>query len=267
MKLTRLIAAAISAPLAAHDMWIEPSTYSPQAGELVSLRLLVGQELLGDPLPRSAALISQFIVEGGAGRKPVVGREGGNPAGFVRVDSPGLQVIGYFSNPSSVEQTAEKFNHYLKEEGLDSIAAVRARQKDNGAAVRELFSRCAKSLLLSGPPDAAKGDRALGFTLELVAERNPYSLRNGEELPVRLMHEGRPLAGALVVARNKLNPMEKLSVRTGADGRARLRLTSGGMWMIKAVHMVPAPAGAGAEWQSYWASLTFELPVTSATGR
>jgi hypothetical protein len=25
------------------------------------------------------------------------------------------------------------------------------------------------------------------------------------------------------------------------------------------VHMVPAPAGANADWQSYWASLTFEL--------
>jgi hypothetical protein len=30
------------------------------------------------------------------------------------------------------------------------------------------------------------------------------------------------------------------------------------MWMIKAVHMVPAPAGTGADWESVWASLTFE---------
>ena len=30
-------------PAVAHDMWIEPSTFSPQAGEIVSLRLLVGQ--------------------------------------------------------------------------------------------------------------------------------------------------------------------------------------------------------------------------------
>jgi hypothetical protein len=30
------------------------------------------------------------------------------------------------------------------------------------------------------------------------------------------------------------------------------------MWLIKAVHMIPAPAGTNAEWQSYWASLTFE---------
>jgi hypothetical protein len=43
-------------------------------------------------------------------------------------------------------------------------------------------------------------------------------------------------------------------------------LRPGGMWLIKAVHMVPAPAGANAEWASFWASLTFELRSTSAAG-
>lgn len=256
MTPSRLIALAVSLPLAAHDMWIEPSTYSPQPGEIVGLRLLVGQDLLGDPLPRSSALINQFVVVDGAGRKPVVGREGGNPAGFMRVEAPGMRVVGYRSNPSSVEQTSEKFDQYLKEEGLDAAIALRARRKAAGP-VHESFSRCAKSLVLTGPPDPAQGDRALGFTLELVAERNPYLVAAGDELPVRLMHDNRPLAGALVVAMNKQNPAAKQSARTGADGRARFKLRSGGMWMIKSVHIVPPPAGSGAEWQSYWASLTF----------
>ena len=30
------------------------------------------------------------------------------------------------------------------------------------------------------------------------------------------------------------------------------------MWLIKAVHMIPAPQGVDAEWSSYWASLTFQ---------
>ena len=59
-----------------------------------------------------------------AGRKPLVGRDGADPAGFLRVATPGLLVIGYHSNPSPVEQTAEKFNQYLKEEGLDAVAAL-----------------------------------------------------------------------------------------------------------------------------------------------
>lgn len=253
-----MILAAV-AQLFAHDMWIEPLTFSPKAGEIVGVRLRVGQDLLGDPLPRNSALFNQFFIEDATGRKPLVGREGANPAGFLRVAAPGLLVIGYRSNPSAVELDAEKFNQYLKEEGLDAIVALRARRNQTGATAHEMFSRCAKSLLLSGASAGTQNDRPLGFTLELVAERNPYALRAGEDLPVRLTYENRPLAGTLVVAMNRLNPSEKLSARTGKDGRVRFRLRQGGMWLIKAVHMEQAPAGANAEWTSYWASLTFEM--------
>ncbi len=247
-----------SVPLAAHDMWIEPTSFAPAAGQIVGLKLRVGQDLLGDPIPRDPALINQFIVDDGAARKPVVGRDGLDPAGYVRVAADGLSIVGYQSNPSAVELAPEKFNSYLKEEGLESVAAARAKRNETMAPARELFARCAKSLIQSGPA-GDQGDRALGFTLELVAERNPYALRSGEDLPVRLTYEKRPLAGALVVAINRLNPADKLALRSDADGRVRFQLKKGGVWLIKAVHMVPAPAGSRADWASYWASLTFQL--------
>jgi len=250
--------------LLAHDMWIEPGTFSPESGEIISLRLRVGQDLLGDPLARDSKLINQFIVEDPEGRKQVVGRDGGDPAGFVRAAVPGLLVVGYQSNPSPVELTAEKFNQYLKEEGLDAVAALRARRNETGAKAHELFSRCAKSLVLSGPATEAQHDRQLGFTLELVAERNPYATPPDQEIPFRLTYENRPLAGALVVAMNRMNPSQKLSARTDANGRVRFRLRPGGMWLVKAVHMIAAPAGTNAEWTSFWASLTFEQPAPAA---
>lgn len=253
-----------SVPLVAHDMWIEPATFSPEPGQIVSVRLRVGQDLLGDPLPLDPSLVNQFLVQDAAGLRPVVRRDGGDPAGLVRVAAPGLLVIGYRSNPSAIEMAADKFNQYVKEEGLDAVSALRVSRHETGAAARELFSRCAKSLVFSGSPGETPGDRPLGFTLELVAERNPYAIRSDQDLPVRLTYEQRPLAGALVVAMNRSNPAEKLSARTDKDGRARFKLRPGGMWLIKAVHMVPAPAGAHAEWASYWASLTFELRNTPA---
>ena len=254
-----MVAVALAGvPLMAHDMWIEPMTFSPESGDIVGLKLRMGQDFLGDPLPRDPSLIQQFIVEDGEGRKPVVGRTGADPAGFVRAATPGLLVVGYRSNPSAVDETAEKFNQYLKEEGLDSIAALRASRGQTGGA-REIFARCAKSLLLSGPAGAGERDRALGFTLELVAERNPYAMRAGQDLPVRLTYESRPLAGTLVVAMNRTDPSQKLSARSGKDGRVTFKLPRGGVWMIKAVHMIEAPQGTNADWSSYWASLTFEL--------
>src|SRR5579864_4817592 len=197
-RLTAFAALSLT-PLLAHDMWIEPTTFLPENGEIVGVKLRVGQDFLGDPLPRDPALINQFIVEDTESRKPVIGRDGRDPAGFLRVAAPGLLVVGYRSNPSSVELTAEKFNQYLKDEGLEAIAALRARRNETAAKAHELFSRCAKSLVLSGSPSDAQGDRTLGFTLELVAERNPYLIHTGEDLPVRLTYEKRPLAGALVV--------------------------------------------------------------------
>jgi hypothetical protein len=79
-------------------------------------------------------------------------------------------------------------------------------------------------------------------------------------MPVRLTYRDRPLSGALVVAFNRRAPSEKLSARSDPDGRVRFRFPAGGAWLIKAVHMEPAAAGSGAEWESFWASLTFELP-------
>jgi uncharacterized GH25 family protein len=264
-----MLVAAIAlsrAPLFAHDLWIEPTTFSPEPGQIVGVRLRVGHNLLGDPLPRDPALVNQFVVEDAAGRQPVYGRDGADPAGLLRVAMPGLLVIGYHSHPSAVELVADKFNQYLKEEGLDAVAALRAQRNETGASAHELFSRCAKSLLLSGAPSEAQSDRLLGFPLELVAEQNPYALHAGEDLPVRLTYENRPLAGALVVAMNRQAPAEKLAARTDLAGRVRFRLRPGGMWLVKAVHMVPAPAGATAQWESFWASLTFELQTRNAPG-
>ncbi len=249
-----------AASLAAHDMWIDPTTFLPASGEIVGVRLRVGENLLGDPIPRDPSQIQQFVVDDAEGRKPVVGRARGDPAGFVRASMPGLLVIGYRSNPASVELPADKFNQYLKEEGLDAVGALRASRNQTGAPVRELFSRCAKSLVLSAAGRTGTGDRALGFPLELVAERNPYTLESGEELPVRLTYGAKPLPGALVVAINRVNPTRKIAARSDADGRVRLPLAGGGMWLIKAVHMVQAPAKSGADWESFWASLTFEAP-------
>ena len=247
----------LAAPVFAHDFWIEPASFAPQSGNILSVRLRVGQDFMGDPVPRDPALVKQFVFDDGSGPKPLVGRDGSDPAGYLRVDSQGLLVIGYFSNASPVEMPAEKFNQYLKDEGLEGVLAQRDRRKQSGEPGRELFSRCAKSLVSSGASNGA--DRRLGFTLELVAERNPYALHAGDDLPVRLTYENRPLAGALVVAMNRLDPSQKLTARTDAQGRVHFRLPKSGVWLIKSVHMVPAAAGAKADWSSFWASLTFSV--------
>jgi len=249
----------LSVPALAHDMWIEPSTFLPIPGDIVPIRLRVGQKLLGDPIPRDPQLVKDFVIEQGRVRTPVVGRDGGDPAGFVR-PTAGLAVVGYQSHPSRVDMDAGKFNQYLADEGLTEVVAERSRQHLTGSGARDLFTRCAKALLYTG---AARGtqDRQLGFELELVAEKNPYET-NGD-VPIRLTYQNRPLAGALVVAINRLRPDDKLTARTDTAGRVRFRFAPGGLWLVKAVHMVAAADRTRADWASYWASLTFQPDSTT----
>ncbi len=272
----------------AHDLWIEPSSFTPAPGVRLGVRLFIGQLFEGDPFPRDPQLLRRFAVlrgDGGAaagaagGEEPIPGIPDTDPAGFLVTGPAGLYELVYASGHAAVQLDAAKFEKYLAEEGLEAVSAQRARAGRSGAPAKEIFSRCAKSLIAVGGSSAAGATGArrllmpLGLTLELVAEANPYALGPGQELPVRLLYGGRPLAGAKVSAVRKpppdrrsspLRPPLQVAARTDAQGRARLPLGASGVWLIKAVHMIAAPPGSGADWESFWASLTFALPGGAA---
>ena len=255
---TLVLVLATCASLGAHDMWIEPTSFTPELGRVLGLKLRVGDDFRGEPIPRNDELIERFVVVDANGLRGVVGRAGADPAGLLRVTATGPMVVGYQSRPNPVSLTASKFTSYLKEQGLDHIVALREQARQAHADVREQFIRCAKSLVRTSPPGSHPADRAIGLTLELVAEADPSSLAPGHELPVRLTYLGRALAGGRVVAMNQRNPWDRLTANSDHDGRVRFRLTEGGAWMVRAVHMIPSPAPAKADWISYWASVTFD---------
>lgn len=266
-QLLALMFSLIALPSQAHDLWIEPSSFRPAAGDRLTLRLQVGTQLAGEPLPLIPQLVKRFSVRSTQqtpdGREQPVSarRAGADPAGQWRAAAmPGLHVVSYQSHASRVELDAAKFNAYLLEEGLETVLEQRTRQGRRDAPTSERFSRCAKSLLQIGEADAQQQDIDLGCALELVTEANPYVTAKSPTamLPFRLSYLGKPLAGALVVAMNAKNPAQALSARTDEQGLVRLTLTSAGMWLVKAVHTVAAAPGTDAEWQSYWASVTFE---------
>jgi uncharacterized GH25 family protein len=252
---------ALWAPaLQAHNFWIEPTTFTPAPAQRVAVRLRVGQELQGDPVPRDPSLMKRFLAAGPDGDVPVPGVPNTEPAGFIAFPSAGLYTIVYDSSRFPVALDAAKFEAYLKEEGLEKISALRARQGKSAEGAKEVFSRCAKALLAVTNGTGPGYDRVFGQRLELVAEKNPYALAAGGELPVRLLYEGKPLAGALVMALQRGRP-DKVTARTDAKGRATLKLDHPGFWLIKAVQMIPAAPDAAADWESFWASLTFALPA------
>jgi uncharacterized GH25 family protein len=260
-------------PLLAHDFWIVPSSFRPAVGSPLAFRLRVGENLRGDPVPRDTAQVERFVLLGPLPERtetPVPGVTGADPAGFVHVEAPGLYTGVYRSHRTRIDLPPEKFDEALRREGLERILELRQSRGESLKPSTEVFSRCAKSLIWVGataapaalPVSAMTGfDRPVGMTLELIPEKNPYALKAGDELPVRLLYQGKPLAGALVVALGLHQTDGRIAVRSGKDGRARLRLPEGGFWLIKSVHMVRAPHDTGVDWESLWASLTFDLPA------
>ena len=251
-----LAAVLIASPVLAHDFWIAPSAFTPGVGEPVTLNLWVGEHLGGETLPRNEALIEWFSAIRGGIQAPVLGFDGSDPAGFLRPEAAGGVVIAYRSLRSAVELPAEKFQAYLALEGLPPVTPG-----------REVFSRCAKTLLAVGGRGGPTITKPVGLTLELVPESDPYTLAPGARLTVRLLYQGKPLAGALVMALDATDAQSPQQIRSDAEGRASFTLPRAGAWLIKAVHMIRAPRDAGADWESFWASLTFSLPPGTPRAR
>lgn len=255
-----VLAALAAAAVSAHDFWIEPSAFRVEKGGQVGVALRVGEGYRGDPVARDPEKIRRFVLVGPAGEQALPGDAGQDPAGKAVIAGPGLFVIGYHGQPSSITLEAPKFEAYLREEGLERVIALRAARGESALPGREIYSRCAKALVASGRTEKTSADRRLGLPLELVPEANPYEGRGGPTA-VRLLFRNQPLEGALVVALPKDAPEKKVEARTDSAGRVVLELGAGRTWLVKTVHMVEAPAGSGADWESLWASLTFEIPA------
>ncbi|ETX07033.1 MAG: hypothetical protein ETSY2_13500 [Candidatus Entotheonella gemina] len=252
-------------PVAAHDYWIEASNFQLKSGDRVLFYLRVGEHFSGKPAAFSAEWVKRFHMHG-ATQQPPVALLRQDPAGMARVQESGLQVVSFENIPTYLELPAERFNSYLKAEGLEAVLSTRQEAGASDQLGKESYSRCAKALLWAAGDESAERNadhhnKPVGLTLELLPEQNPYRIKAPAQLAVQLLYKGQPVAGALVMALNKSAPNEVQRTPSGPDGRAEFNLHRSGLWMVKAVQMIPAEAQAKEDWRSYWASLTFELPA------
>ena len=249
-----LVSLLAGAPAAAHDVWLEPSTFRPAPHGLVSVSVRVGEGFAGDTVPRDPEHLERFVLVGGGGEAPVVGLPGADPAGAVRARERGAATLLYRTIPQPLVLEAAKFESYLREEGLEHVMRARAKAGKSKTAGRERYGRCAKALLDVGDLSGSASEN-LGCPFEIVPLAGPAR----GKLPVQLVWNGAAAAGVLVRARRKAAPEQVWSARTDARGRVTVPVSAEGVWLLTAVHMAPAPKGADADWISEWASLGFEV--------
>ena len=257
VPLLALLGLLSARPAIAHEFWIEPQQFRASPGAKVPVRLYVGQYFKGNSLPFLSDTYERFYYADARGTENIRGVLGDDPAATLTVRAGRIWIVVRSTYYDLTYDKPGEFDAFLAKEGIDQLVPRGHRHQ---LPVKETYSRCAKSLLVAGP--AASGsapDRAFGLPLELVAETDPYSGRRAE-FNVRLLHRGAPLPGALVTAFHKSVPDKRIEARTDASGRARLALDREGVWLLNAVHLLPAPKKSGAQWETLWASLTFEIP-------
>jgi uncharacterized GH25 family protein len=245
----------------AHEFWLEPNTYAPKAKEDVGILLKVGQHFSGALYPYLSDRFFKFTTEQDGDAKTVEGLDGDDdPAVKLAFPDERLAILAYHSKFFDLNyEKIAKFESFLGNTGLDEILIRHRAAGKPETNIDERYYRAAK-LLLNVGGKAVGEDRFTGMPLELVAERNPYSLAAGEELPVRLLYEGKPIEGILVTAFEKSNPKTAQKRRTDKDGRAMIPLPTPGAWLLNAVHMIEPAPDDGVHWISLWASMTFERP-------
>lgn len=258
-----LCTTALSA--SAHEFWLRPDRFDPPVKAPVSLSLAVGEHFVGDVAAFGAPLVAALRLHTRAGVQdlralvPAGAPQGGLPMAFAQ---KGAHLLSLDTHPYTIELPADKFNAYLREEGLERVLAQREASGQATQPGRERYRRHVKTLLrVGGASDAAHGTRT-GQTLELLPLADPQARAAAGGLPLRVLFNGAPLEGALVKAWHQgSGQLTVLRARTDAQGQVGYRLPWSGVWMVSVVHMVPVSGEAGVDWDSHWGNLTFELPA------
>jgi uncharacterized GH25 family protein len=262
-----LLCLLVASPAAAHDYWLVPETFTPKDGANVPVRLYVGEALKPEQevaysVKKTAVL--QLVTATKTYTEFPDLKDGAKPAFAFKMEGKGTAVLRLDRDWSSITLKADKFTAYLKEEGLDEIVKARAAAGETEADGKERYRRCLKTIVHAGGELDATPTKPAGQVFEIVPAKNPYALKAGDELPVAVLFDGKPLAGLKVTVYHRTgDDLASASATTDKDGKVALKLSKSGAWVVRAVHMrrvVEKNPNPVADWESFWASVTFAVP-------
>ena len=252
---TSLIAVS---PTLAHDVWMQANRFIVPVGATVAFRVFSGhgsdREEWNVGIDRLVS-VQRIGPDGVALLKPT-----SSGSGRVKFAKAGTHVVAMVSSNAKSDLAAAKFNAYLREEGLTPAIETRERLGHSTRAGREVYSRRTKMLVKVGRSASSQPHvtRPSGMTLEIVPERDPYAIRRGSPLPLRIYYQGRPLSGATVKLTN-LDADAKPVARLLSDATGRVTIThpGPGNWQVNTIWTRPVAGNPAADFDTVFSSLTF----------
>lgn len=258
---------SLNAAASAHDFWLEPQKFHIRSTTPLTVDMFIGHGADRDRWGVRGDHVAAFFTIGPDGERdhrrhigPVAS------VAMVPIDQAGDHLLILESANALSQLPPDKFIAYAQEEGLvlDLEEGLAARAEP----VREIYRRRARTLVRVGEPGDGFADShvttALGRGVEIVPGRNPYNLAETDILPVTVLSDGAPLAGATVhVGRLDQPGVDHAQYLTDTEGRVELPFAAQGRWFLGVVWSKPAADGVDAEFDTTFASLTFGFPDTS----
>ncbi len=261
--------------LVAHDLYIKLDNYFVDPNSSVRIPVLNGVfDLSENSITWDRVLDISLVTPSGREHLDTTAwlAEGDTTFVTAQTGEPGTYVVGASTHPNELDMSGEDFNTYLEHDGIPDVLAARRQNSELDKGVRERYAKHVKAVFQVGD----KRDKpaswwqfwrgepgylmVLGYPAEIVPLVNPYSLATGDEIAVRCLVDGEPVANQLVTAGGETESgvIEERSGRTDADGVVRFTVDASGTWYIKFINMVPV-ADEAVDYESKWATLTFAI--------
>jgi hypothetical protein len=262
--LTALFWLGCALPAASHELWLQPEPAIVAPNEPVAVRIFIGSNFLGEELGNFPSLQDSVDLFIDAQRYKIDSRIGDLPAFTFQPEQAGLHILRYQSVHNVVTYDSyDAYLTFLKEAEREDLAAEHDARGLSRDGITEAFTRYAKGLIAAG--EGAGADLFTGMPFELVAVENPYR-REGDAVTFALLLGGNPAPdSALHLFIRKADGSIDTSIRLRSDAKGLIEVPSRqpGLYMLNAIHIMPASArinsALGASWHSLWASSTFEI--------
>jgi len=249
--------------LLAHDLYLMPTNFHPQPDQSFVIAFHNGDDFpTSQAAPRLERMINpRLLAKGKSIPLTNLRPEGPKMLADAKIDAPGTWVVALQSKPNGIELAPASAKSYLEHEGLTHVLQYREKHNETNAPSRERYSKYVKSILQSG---LLTEDYKLstGAIIEFIPESHPYALKPGASLPVQVRFRGKPAADLQIEAAwlAKDGKAERKPIgRTDKRGRLSVPISAAGTWKLHTVLMERCQDQTAADWESFWASLTFEV--------
>jgi len=184
----------------------------------------------------------------------------------IKTRKEGTGVLGVSTSTRVGNFTPESFISNMKHEGLLNVLEERKNTGEDVNPVRKKYSKHVKAIFQVGDELSEEYKTILGYAIEFVPMTNPYSLTLGDELAMKLLIDGQPVAEEMVYASyndtfghaNDGSALDAYQMKTDENGMIRVKITDVGHWYFRTVNLKKSTE-SDADYISISASLTFEV--------